>query len=152
MSSGFQNWLMQKKSFWKLAGSVFCSWDDFIFFTDMETDWTVTCYLLIKNLPECLYIPFLTPDHSCIKSCWGWSSFSVSSYECMYVCVVDTLTNAALGFIVVKIAGVTQTVIATLLILTPCCSTHTWIFTLIDICKMDQSVLNNQLCQWFIIS
>ncbi len=46
-----------------------------------------------------------------------------------------TLTNTALGFIVVNVADVTQALVAALLVLTAGCSTHTRVLTLVHIWK-----------------
>lgn len=56
----------------------------------------------------------------------------VSLCACLVVRVY-TLTDTAFGFIVVDITNITQAIVAALLILTLCCSTHTWVLTLIHI-------------------
>lgn len=64
----------------------------------------------------------------------------VSLCACLVVRVY-TLTNTAFGFTVEDITNITQAIVAALLILTLCCSTHTWVLTLIHIWKT-QNVLN----------
>lgn len=46
---------------------------------------------------------------------------------------VCTLTNTTLGFIIVDVSNITQALVAALLIIALCCSTHTWILTLVHI-------------------
>lgn len=98
--------------------------------------WPVT--YLIRISPNVSAFLSRPPQHSCIKSCWGWSPALMKLHVfCVQPCVcVYTLTNTALGFIVVDITNITQAIVAALLILTPCCSTHAWVLTLIHIWKI----------------
>lgn len=61
---------------WGHSGSIFACFSSF-----SKARETVTCYLLMQSSSKCLCIPFLTPQHSCIESCWGWSCSSVCSHQ-----------------------------------------------------------------------
>lgn len=66
----------------------------------------------------------------------SWNYACVAFCVCLFYCVhLHTLTNTALGVIVVDVANIAQAVVAALFIFTTCCSTHTRVLTLIHIWK-----------------